>query len=219
MLAANETVAEDYYWQQAPFLYRSMRSRMGEDQALRNPDQQFRLLDPSPERRASPEGDAEASCKVAGSPEEALLARLALRSMKQAKYTTDCMGHFGLAANYYTTSPPQSADTRIFRSTGSSRRTFTVSSRRSALPTTRRSCRRLRSGHHPGNALRTRRSGRPTSEEGPVHGTPYRRGIHRCDLWNQQLRFLCGTPEHCGRHGTPCELDGDYYVFDEGTMS
>ena len=45
--------------------------------------------------------------KAAGSPEEALLARLALRSMKQAKYTTDCMGHFGLAANYYThfTSP------------------------------------------------------------------------------------------------------------------
>ena len=45
--------------------------------------------------------------KAAGSPEEALLARLALRSMKQAKYTTECMGHFGLAANYYThfTSP------------------------------------------------------------------------------------------------------------------
>ena len=36
-----------------------------------------------------------------------MLSRLALRSMKQAKYTTDCVGHFGLAARYYThfTSP------------------------------------------------------------------------------------------------------------------
>ena len=45
--------------------------------------------------------------RVSDTPEEALLSRLALRSMKQAKYTTDCTGHFGLAANYYThfTSP------------------------------------------------------------------------------------------------------------------
>ena len=42
-----------------------------------------------------------------GKPEEALLSRLALRSMKKAGYTTQCSGHFGLAANYYThfTSP------------------------------------------------------------------------------------------------------------------
>ena len=33
--------------------------------------------------------------------EEALISRLALRSMKQAKYTIDCTGHFGLATTYY----------------------------------------------------------------------------------------------------------------------
>ena len=45
--------------------------------------------------------------KIEGTPEEALLSRLTLRSMKQAKYTTLCSGHFGLATRYYThfTSP------------------------------------------------------------------------------------------------------------------
>ena len=39
--------------------------------------------------------------KIEGSDEENLIARLTLRSMKRASYTTDCIGHFGLAAKYY----------------------------------------------------------------------------------------------------------------------
>jgi ribonuclease R len=39
--------------------------------------------------------------KVEGTDEEALISRLTLRSMKQARYTPECSGHFGLAANYY----------------------------------------------------------------------------------------------------------------------
>ena len=39
--------------------------------------------------------------RVEDTPEEALISRLTLRSMKQAKYTIDCSGHFGLACQYY----------------------------------------------------------------------------------------------------------------------
>jgi len=108
MLLANETVAEDYYWQSVPFLYRThdtpdpekmkqlgvfinnfgyfIRMQQGEI----HPKELQKLLD-----------------RIEGTPEEPLLARLTLRSMKQAKYTTECSGQFGLAARYYThfTSP------------------------------------------------------------------------------------------------------------------
>ena len=39
--------------------------------------------------------------KIEGSDEDNLISRLTLRSMKKAKYTVDCIGHFGLAAKYY----------------------------------------------------------------------------------------------------------------------
>ena len=39
--------------------------------------------------------------KIDGTDEENLIARLTLRSMKRAQYTTECVGHFGLAAKYY----------------------------------------------------------------------------------------------------------------------
>lgn len=108
MLAANETVAEDYYWQQIPFLYRSHEKPDGEKIKrfgilINNFGYSIRLQN----GELHPKEMQKLLEKAAGSPEEALLARLALRSIKQAKYTTECMGHFGLAANYYThfTSP------------------------------------------------------------------------------------------------------------------
>jgi ribonuclease R len=39
--------------------------------------------------------------KIAGTPEEAMISRLTLRSLKRAQYSTECIGHFGLAAKYY----------------------------------------------------------------------------------------------------------------------
>ena len=204
MLAANETVAEDYYWQQAPFLYRSHEKPDGEKIKrfgilINNFGYSIRLQN----GELHPKEMQKLLAKVAGSPEEALLARLALRSMKQAKYTTDCMGHFGLAANYYThfTSPirryPDLQIHRIIKENLHGELTKKrVAHYEKILPEV---------AVWTSSRERLADEAERETEEGPVHGTPYRRGIHRCDLWNQQLRFLCGTSEHCGRHGTPCE--------------
>jgi ribonuclease R len=108
MLMANETVAEDYFWQDLPFLYRThdnpdpekmkrlamFINNFGYSIHFQNgeihPGELQKLLD-----------------KIEGREEEALISRLTLRSMKQAKYMPVCTGHFGLAARYYThfTSP------------------------------------------------------------------------------------------------------------------
>ena len=107
MLMANETIAEDYFWQELPFVYRThdnpdpeKMKRLGA--FINNFDIQSRPMMVRCIRRS-----AEASEKIEGTEEEALISRLTLRSMKQAKYMPVCSGHFGLAAKYYThfTSP------------------------------------------------------------------------------------------------------------------
>lgn len=102
MLIANETVAQDYFWQELPFVYRTHDNpdtekihklgtfinnfgysiKIGQDEI--HPKELQKLLQ-----------------KIEGTPEEALISRLTLRSMKQAKYTTMSTGHFGLATSYY----------------------------------------------------------------------------------------------------------------------
>lgn len=102
MLAANETVAQDYFWQEIPFVYRThevpdtekikklstfinnfgYHIHMGSDEV--HPKELQKLL-----------------AKIEDTPVEGLISRLTLRSMKQAKYSVECVGHFGLAAQYY----------------------------------------------------------------------------------------------------------------------
>lgn len=109
MLAANETVAQHFYWMDLPFVYRihgapdgdkiknlvgfisnmgfslktmSRGSKVGSDEI--HPKEIQKLLD-----------------RIQGSPEEAMISRLVLRSMQQAKYSVECSGHFGLACQYY----------------------------------------------------------------------------------------------------------------------
>lgn len=102
MLAANETVAEDYYWQAQPFVYRvhekpdpDRMQRLGT--FIRNYG--YRLRTAGDE--IHPGEIQKLLDRIAGTPEEAMLSRLTLRSMKRAQYATDCSGHFGLAASYY----------------------------------------------------------------------------------------------------------------------
>ena len=103
MLAANQTVAEHFYYMQSPFVYRvheqpdpekiaSLSSfvasfghhiRTRRDEGIR-PKELQKLLK-----------------GIRGTKEEPVISKMALRSMMQAKYSTECTGHFGLAFDYY----------------------------------------------------------------------------------------------------------------------
>lgn len=122
MLLANETVAEDYYWQELPFLYRTHEQPDSEKiRALAIFINNFGYSMHVGQNEVRPKEIQKLLAKVEGSDEEALISRLALRSMKQARYSPENTGHFGLAANYYTHLHPPSAGIRPARSTGSSR--------------------------------------------------------------------------------------------------
>ena len=102
MLLANETIAESYFWQEIPFVYRvhenpdeEKMNKFGTfinnfgyslhfSNGVIHPKELQKLLD-----------------KIEGTASEALISRLMLRSMKQAKYSTESSGHFGLSAPYY----------------------------------------------------------------------------------------------------------------------
>lgn len=103
MLIANETVAQHFFWLELPFVYRTHE----------NPDPEKILklstflnnfgyhMKTSPKEEVHPKEIQKLLDKIEGTPEEMLISRLTLRSMKQAKYTVECTGHFGLACQYY----------------------------------------------------------------------------------------------------------------------
>ncbi len=102
MLIANETVAEHFHWMELPFVYRTHDnpdpekiSKLGT--FIRN----FGYSIKSRQEEIHPKELQKLLAKIEDTPEEALISRLTLRSMKQAKYTIDCTGHFGLACQYY----------------------------------------------------------------------------------------------------------------------
>ena len=102
MLVANETVAEDYYWQEIPFLYRTHENPDGEKmQKLATFIHNFGHTMKGAKDDIHPKEIQKLLVSIEGTPEEALISRLTLRSMKQAKYTPENSGHFGLAAKYY----------------------------------------------------------------------------------------------------------------------
>jgi len=102
MLAANETVAEDYFWQELPFVYRTHDAPDSEKiKRLSIFINNFGFSLKAMGEEIHPKELQKLLGKIAGSPAESLISRLTLRSLKQAKYTTACTGHFGLAAKYY----------------------------------------------------------------------------------------------------------------------
>lgn len=109
MLLANETVAEEYFWQEIPFVYRVHEAPDEEKmKKLITFIQNFGYTMHVPKgQEIRPKEVQKLLDKIEGSQEEAMISRLTLRSMKQAKYSPDNDGHFGLATKYYThfTSP------------------------------------------------------------------------------------------------------------------
>lgn len=102
MLIANETIAEYVYWLEIPFVYRVHEqpdmeridvlnrfiTRIGEHLHIRDekihPKEVQSLLE-----------------KINDKPQARLINKMMLRSLKQARYSPECLGHFGLAAKYY----------------------------------------------------------------------------------------------------------------------
>ena len=102
MLIANETVAQDYFWQELPFVYRTHDNPDSEKiHKLATFINNFGYSIHIGSDEIHPKELQKLLQKIEGTPEEALISRLTLRSMKQAKYTTMGTGHFGLATNYY----------------------------------------------------------------------------------------------------------------------
>jgi len=102
MLIANETVAEDFFWQEVPFVYRSHQTpdpeRMKKLAAFIS---NFGFTIHGAREDIHPKELQKLLGNIAGTPQEAMISRLTLRSMKRANYTVDCLGHFGLATQYY----------------------------------------------------------------------------------------------------------------------
>ncbi len=108
MLIANESVAEHFYWLRTPFLY-----RIHED-----PDQDklfnfaefitnFGYVLKGLGNQVHPKSLQMLLEQIKGTPEETIISTVMLRSMKQARYEAEPLGHFGLSVDYYShfTSP------------------------------------------------------------------------------------------------------------------
>ncbi len=108
MLAANETVAEHFFWLEVPFVYRIHEepdiTRMMEFNAFIH---NFGYHVKGANNKVHPRSLQQILEEVKGKREERVISTLMLRSMRQARYSPECVGHFGLAAKYYThfTSP------------------------------------------------------------------------------------------------------------------
>lgn len=102
MLAANQTVAEEYFWLELPFVYRTHEyPELEKIKELAQLTAAFGHHIKVGQEEVHPREIQKLMEEIEGTEEEAFLSRLTLRSMKRAQYTTVNTGHFGLATQYY----------------------------------------------------------------------------------------------------------------------
>ena len=108
MLAANESVAEHFHWMDVPFMYR-IHEEPKEEKLNKFFDflTGFGVVVKGKGNQIHPHALQEIIEEVKGRPEEMVISTLMLRSMQQAKYSPESLGHFGLSTEFYThfTSP------------------------------------------------------------------------------------------------------------------
>ena len=108
MLAANETIAEHFSWLEVPFIYR-IHDDPKEDKLRRFFEfiTNFGYIVKGTANSVHPRALQGIIEEVQGKPEEMVISTVMLRSMQQAKYEPENLGHFGLATEFYThfTSP------------------------------------------------------------------------------------------------------------------
>lgn len=102
MLTANETIAEKFYWLQAPFIY-----RVHEDPDLEKVQElnkflfNFGLKIKVSNEKIYPKEFSKILDEVKGKEEEKVVSNLILRTLKVARYESENKGHFGIASKYY----------------------------------------------------------------------------------------------------------------------
>ncbi len=103
MLIANETVAEHFHWMELPFIYRIHEDP--DEEKLKSFYQflgQFGYQVKGTANEVHPQALQQVLDLVKGEQEEMVISKLLLRSLKQAKYDFNSIGHFGLATKFYT---------------------------------------------------------------------------------------------------------------------
>ncbi len=100
MLVCNETVAEEYYWMELPFVYRSHETP-NEEKIEKLKDFIGYFGHYLKGKVTHPKSIQKLLQNIKDTEEEKIISKLILRSMKQAKYTASNGGHFGLSAKYY----------------------------------------------------------------------------------------------------------------------
>lgn len=98
MLAANETIAQSYYWLELPFVFRTHEEPDGEkiEKLSEFIGKLGYVL-----KGIHPKSIQKVLAKSRNTPEDMVINKIVLRSLKQAGYTAENGGHFGLAAKYY----------------------------------------------------------------------------------------------------------------------
>ena len=102
MLTANETIAERFYWLEAPFIYRNHETPDEEkidelNKFLFNIGYKVKKS----QDEIYPKAFAQVLDQISGKPEERVVSNLVLHTLKLAKYESENKGHFGIASKYY----------------------------------------------------------------------------------------------------------------------